>query len=448
VTKIYSKKLLLGGILAGLSVFANPLFVNASNPELVERINASIQDDIGTKNHQIEELRKQIDEYQGQIEQKSGLAKNLNTELDILNAKINQIQAEIRSLTLSIDEAGAEIDQTTAQIKEAEDKIAKHRLGLTSSLKILDQTEQDNLIEIILKNDSFSNFFNNLNNLQNAQDNLRITIGKIKELKGELQDKEDKLIEQKKELESLKKIQQIERKSAETIRGNKKDLLKTTKGEEAKFQQLVKKSQADIEKIRAQIFYLEQNGVSAEEAVKFGQLAAIGVGIRPAFLLGILEIESGLGRNVGTGNWLDDMYQCYLRIKKPQKAEQEKSAFLEIINKLGLNPETVKVSREPNYGCGGALGPAQFLPSTWLGYEEDVSRLTGHKPPNPWNVEDAFTASAIKLARAGADGKTRAAETAAAKTYISGKPACSSRICNYYANAVLRKAAEIEQVMR
>ncbi len=207
----------------------------------------------------------------------------------------------------------------------------------------------------------------------------------------------------------------------------------------------MKQSKADIEKIRAQIFYLQQNGVSAEDAVKFGQLAAIGAGIRPAFLLAILEIESGLGKNVGTGNWLSERYNVYLKLKKPERAELKKAAFFEIVGKLGLNPDAVKVSREPNYGCGGALGPAQFLPTTWLGYEEQVARITGHNPPSPWNIEDAFTASAVKLARAGAADKTRAAESAAARAYLSGKATCTSAICNYYASAVLRKAEQIEQ---
>ena len=39
--------------------------------------------------------------------------------------------------------------------------------------------------------------------------------------------------------------------------------------------------------------------MSAEDAVKYGQLAAIGAGIRPAFLLAELEQESALGSNVG-----------------------------------------------------------------------------------------------------------------------------------------------------
>ncbi|HEY4484440.1 MAG TPA: lytic murein transglycosylase [Candidatus Paceibacterota bacterium] len=424
-------------ILAGLIITANPLFVNAS-----------AQEDIEIKNKQIEELRKQIDEYQQQIDEKGKNARSLSNEISIINSKISQIQTEIRSLALSIEKTSSEIDQTSEQIKEAEDKILKHRSALSASLRLLDQTEQENLIEMILKNENFSSFFNNLNNLQTTQESLRVTIEKVRELKSELEVREESLSERKEELENLRQIQQIEKRSVEQVRSEKNNLLKVTKGEEAKFQSLVKKSQADIEKIRAQVFYLQQNGVSAEEAVKYAQLAAIGVGIRPAFLLGILEIESGLGKNVGTGNWLKDMYQCYLKLKKPERAEQEKNAFFAIVTKLGLNPDTVKVSREPNYGCGGALGPAQFIPTTWLGYEADVARLTGHQPPNPWNVEDAFTASAIKLGRAGATAKTRSSEIAAAKAYISGKSNCSTSTCNYYANSVLRKAEAIEKAMR
>jgi membrane-bound lytic murein transglycosylase B len=128
-----------------------------------------------------------------------------------------------------------------------------------------------------------------------------------------------------------------------------------------------------------------------------------------------------------------------------QRAETEKSAFFTIVNKLGLDPDSVKVSAEPTYGCGGAMGPAQFIPSTWLAYEDEVRRITGHPVPNPWNFEDAFTASAVKLARGGATSKDRYGEDRAARAYIGGSPTCSSAICNSYANTVLQKAAAIAQ---
>src|SRR5205814_8782726 len=139
------------------------------------------------------------------------------------------------------------------------------------------------------------------------------------------------------DLQKLKKLEEVEKNGLDSNKKTKDKLLKDTKGQESKFQSQVKKTQNDIEAIRSQITYLEQNGVTAEEAVKFGQLAAIGTGIRPAFLIAILEIESGLGKNVGKGNWLDDMYQCYLRLGKPSRAEAEKAAFFQIVNKLGLD---------------------------------------------------------------------------------------------------------------
>lgn len=405
---------------------------------------ATVQDEIDARNRQIEEIQKQIDEYQKQIEGAHSQSQTLQNEIDNLNAKINQVQLEIRSLGLSIKQTGLEIGDTQSKISDAEDKINKHKNALARYIKIAYENDQRSLTEILLKNDSLSIFFNELNSIQKTQNNLKTAIDDIKELKGQLELRQTDLEEKQVEFERLKSLQEIENKSLGQNKNQKNHILKETKGQESKYQELVKRSQKDIQAIKDQIGYLVQNGVTAEEAIKFGQLSAIGTGIRPAFLIAILEIESGLGKNVGKGNWMDDMYNCYLRLGKLARAETEKNAFLAIIGKLGLDASTVKVSKEPYYGCGGALGPAQFLPSIWLTYEEEVARLTNHKPPNPWSIEDAFMASAIKLARGGADQKTRDAETRAAKTYLSGKPTCGSRICNYYASAVLRKAAELE----
>ena len=406
---------------------------------------AAVDDEINSRQKQIEEIERQIEEYQLQIEQTRSVSRTLESEIKSLNAKISQLALEIRSLELSIKQTAVEITDTEDKITDANEKISKHRNALAHYLQIAYEIDRNNLTGILLKNANLSDFFTDLNNIRTNQDNLRASIKNIRELKVDLERHQGNLEDKKTDLEQLRNLQSQEKKNLDSNKSQKNKILKDTKGQETKFQELVKKSQKNIEAIRSQITYLQQNGVTAEEAVKFGQLAAIATGIRPAFLIAILEVESGLGKNIGKGNWLDDMYQCYLRLKKPSRAETEKAAFFEIVNKLGLDPNTVKVSREPNYGCGGALGPAQFLPSTWLAYEEEVARITGHNPPSPWNIEDAFMASAIKLAKGGATSKDKAGETRAAKAYISGKSSCVSRICNYYANAVLRKAAEIEK---
>lgn len=90
------------------------------------------------------------------------------------------------------------------------------------------------------------------------------------------------------------------------------------------------------------------------------------------------------------------------------------------------------------------MGPAQFLPRTWLGWRDKVAAVTGHNPPSPWNVEDAFTASALKLGAAGADQKTEEAEWRAAMIYFAGSnwrnPAFS-----FYGDDVIALASVLQE---
>jgi len=406
-------------------------------------VSADVLDQINDKNKQIAELQKQIEAFQQQIDQTRTKSASLQNEIAKLNAQIGQLNLEIRSLALSIDQTNLEINRTEGHITDALQKLGKHKDALAVYLRMTYEIDQKSLTEVILDNPTLSDFFTQLHDLQSTQDSLRSTIVDIKTLKTQLEEQKGELDDKKIDLQRLKQLQEIQKRGLDGVKSNKSSILKETKGEEGRYQAMVQKTKADISKLRQQIQNLSGIGVTAEDAVTYGKLAAQRAGIRPEFLIAILEIESGLGRNVGTGNWLQDMYNCYLRLGRRDRAEAEKAAFLSIVGKLGLDPNTVKVSREPNYGCGGALGPAQFLPTTWLGYEQTVTVLTGHDPANPWNIEDAFTASAAKLARGGATSKDVIGETRAAKAYISGSPTCTKSICISYARAVLRKAEEI-----
>src|SRR3989344_3922119 len=102
----------------------------------------------------------------------------------------------------------------------------------------------------------------------------------------------------------------------------KEELLRLTKGKEALFQQLLKSKKRDITTLKTQLFYLEKTGITAEDAIRFADLAAKRAGIRTAFLLALLEVETGrqfeegvisVGTNLGTVNWRDDLYLCYQR---------------------------------------------------------------------------------------------------------------------------------------
>jgi len=222
---------------------------------------------------------------------------------------------------------------------------------------------------------------------------------------------------------------------------------------EAQYQQQLQ-DQKELEeksaKIRALLFQII--GVAKVptfgEALEVAKSAASLVSIRPAFLLAIISQESAIGRNVGQCVLVDpntgtgkriSTGATVIRVMKPTRDVQP---FLQITKSLGRDPYdtpvscwiTAYVSGQP-YGWGGAMGPAQFIPSTWMLFQDRLRALLG-KLPDPWAIKDSFTASALYLSDLGASAKTLSAENYAASRYYGGSSA--------YANSVATRASCIQ----
>lgn len=426
---------------------------------LISATGLHAQEDVAKRSdleHQLQQLEQEATVLDNNLQQVQGETRTLANEIEGLDTEVKRRELEIKRLTLVIRKTALEIQSKTADIEVLSRKIDKSRKALAAGLFLVYVYDQDNTLTVLLKNGNLSDFFTSVNNLQKVESHLQGALGAFRDDRTELQKEKTDLEGFQEEQQDLKALQDVERRFLAQKKKEKDELLRLTKGKEALFQQLLKSKKKDIATLKTQLFYLEKTGITAEDAIKFADLAAKRVGIRTAFLLALLEVETGkqfedgvisVGTNVGTGNWQSDLYNCYIRLGKRTQAENEKNAFFEITGKLNLDPNKMPVSRRPNYGCGGAMGPAQFLPSTWLRFEDRVGELTGHNPPNPWNVEDAFTASAVFLADAGADSKTEAGEIRAAKTYISGRPNCTRYICRSYANRIISLARDINRTL-
>jgi membrane-bound lytic murein transglycosylase B len=216
---------------------------------------------------------------------------------------------------------------------------------------------------------------------------------------------------------------------------------------EAQYQQQLKDKQ-DIEqkasKIRAMLFQMV--GVSKVptfgEALEVAKSAAALVNIRPAFLLAIISQESAIGRNVGQCMLIDkdtgdgkriSSGAAAIRVMKPTR---DVTPFINITTALGRDPFNTPVSCWiPAYvkgapsGWGGAMGPAQFIPSTWNLFTDRLKKLLG-QTADPWGVKDSFTASGLYLSDLGASAQTAAAESKAASRYYGGSAAYARSVSN------------------
>jgi membrane-bound lytic murein transglycosylase B len=221
-----------------------------------------------------------------------------------------------------------------------------------------------------------------------------------------------------------------------------------TKGQESAYQIIIQSKQKTAAQIRAELFALAggSGAISLPVAITLAKQAGAATGVRPALILAILKQETDLGKNVG---------QCLLT-NSPNKGDgkgkntgtpfagvmkptRDVDPFLQITAALGIDPLSQPVSCPPSYGYGGAMGPAQFIASTWVIYQSRISSLAGHPgtQANPWNNLDAFTATALLMADNGATAKTRDAERTAALRYFAGWGNASNPAYAFYGDGVM-----------
>ena len=401
------------GIVFLIFLFLIPFFVNAASSD-------SLKKDL---ENQIEQKQQEINQYQKDISKNQEKEKTLNNEINIIEGQINKIEVEISQLDLVIQDSVLSIQDVDAQISILEDNIDGKRNLLSEYLRTMARCDDESLLEVILKNEKFSDFFDELNSLENVQEQIHDVLVIIYEIKEESNIERQRLDQERMTQSRLKSLQLVQKRNVENKQWEKEDLLDKTKGEEYLYQQMIEGNKEKIAFIKEQLVLLDKYNLTEEEMIRSAIFAGAKTGIRPAYLLGVLENESRLGLNVGTGDWRTDMYECNLNRGYITMGINLKNAFLQICQGLGLNPDSQPVSAKPSAykGCGGAMGIAQFMPTTWLSYIDRISVITGNNPPNPWRPVDAFTASAIKLADAGASAQTYNAERNAYAMYIGGK---------------------------
>ena len=394
---------------------------------------------------QLKDLEAQIAQDQATIDEYSKQGQSLQSEIKKLNAKIAQLNLQIKAITLTLSSLSQEIDSTKTQINQTEDDITKQKNYLSAIIQNIYATDNTSAVEMILANPKFSDFFSDVNNLLSMQNKVSATLDNIVQLKSQLMDQKETLASQYGDAQQLKAYQLAQQQSAQQTETDKKNLLQVTKGQQSKYEQLVAQKQKTAAQIRSQLFELLGGGeLQFGEAYRLAKIAQDATGVRAALILAVLDRESALGRNVGKCKYnINPYYPTKASNPTTMNPKRDIPVFLQIVQSLNINPDTVTVSCPiPQDGAyGGGMGPAQFIPSTWNLYADKIASLSGHNPPSPWNNLDAFVATALYLKDAGATGSLYNEKVAAAKYYAGGN---WKYYINTYGAAVIAKASDFQ----
>jgi len=385
---------------------------------------------------QLADLLNQIAQDEAKINEYKKQGTTLQSEINKLNTQISKLNLQIKAVNLTLSNLDLEINDTQKQITQTESQIDVNKKNLSQTLQTLYENDQKNLVEILIANPKLSDFVGDMNNIMSVQDNVRLSIQQIAEDRVKLLDQREVLGLQKEDAMALKAYQDAQKNSIAKTQSEKNTLLKVTKGKEAEYQKVLTEKRKTAAQIRQQIFQLLGGGeLSFEQAYNLAKIAENATGVRAALVLAVLDRESALGKNVGRCDYKTAMHPT-----------RDIPTFLALVNELGLTSSleagNLKVSCANSDGAyGGAMGPAQFIPSTWKLYSDRISDATGNDPASPWNNEDAFMGTALYLKDSGAGaGATLAQEKMAAAKYYAG-----SRWRNYLSTYGARVIAAAEQ---
>jgi len=401
---------------------------------------------------ELERLEAEIAKIDEDIQKTETEKKTLQNQIYILKSRIRKLDLQIYQSKIMIEDLSEQMKDTENSILETTAKINESRKHLACNLQLIYEADQKSLIEILLSEKELSDFFDDLMKLEALNAKSQELLKNIEDLKTQLEDQKEALESEKQDLENLVLLQTLQRKESAQAKEEKDYLLRLTEEEYQKKLQTKEEKEKRAAEIRARIFEL----IGVPKAPTFGEAYEIAkyvssiTGVRPALILAVLEQESDIGKNVG---------QCYLKnpstgegvvafngkkVSRVMKPSRDVPYFLQITKELGRDPYNTLVSCPMQYGWGGAMGPAQFIPSTWMLYKDKVSAITG-KSADPWDIKDSFLAAALYLADYGATKQTYNSEWAAAMIYFSGTTK-RTRYNGYgfYGDSVMRKAERIQ----
>jgi peptidoglycan hydrolase CwlO-like protein len=428
---------LASGLLIAVPFFQAPVAVADTS---VDAYRAQLQQQLTDLEAQIAQQQKILDVAQTQ-------EVSLSRDISILNAQIKQAQLAIQARTLVIQQLTTGIQQKQSKIFGLNSQYNSELESLAAIMREKNQLDTASLVVVALSSGSLSDFFSDIDTFNQINAQMQKSFMQITTTRDETEVQKNDLEEQLEEETQLRQVQQLQQAQIAAQQTQKQKILTETKGQEKAYQAIIAQNQKSAAQIRTALFQLTGSAaIPFSKALDYANEAAKATGIRPAFLLGIIAEESNLGENVGTGTWRVDM-----------KAPRDTVPFEAITRSLGLNPDQMPVSKKPWYGYGGAMGPAQFIPSTWALYagyvgtdfhydssKDRVGKRTGNQPPNPWSPEDAFMASAIYLTDNDADLQTTASEFRAAMCYLAGCGNVNNASLKFYGTTVASLAKKYQ----
>ncbi|MFZ2193340.1 MAG: lytic murein transglycosylase [Candidatus Moraniibacteriota bacterium] len=372
--------------------------------------NRVFADDVSEIKDKQEDLESEIVQEQKKLEASQGL--------------LNKNVAQVSTTKTVLQKTESDILRKEKELDALNKRAELNKSILENYLQQAYYSDLDPLLELTVADRGIGDISENFDQMLSINDKILLILNDIDQNSQEIEGVKNELSDKK--LEHQKLLQKQKAEQGEIV-ADINETKATLSELQAKFAEL----QSDLNRLLGTNY----NAKDIKDAVNF---ANDKTNVPKGFLVGVLKMETNLGANVGgcTYSQVESGAQASYKAGKLGKTawatfQKRRDTFKAICKELDLDYKKQKVSCNPKgyTGTGGAMGVAQFMPDTWNAYKSQVSGITGHNPPSPWNLTDGVMAMAVKLARTPGvtSGKESAMRSAACsylgtcyKPYIDG----------------------------
>jgi len=413
---------------------------------------------------ELQNVERQILTQQRLVEDTQIQRQSLERDMTLIQSDIKKTQLGIQARAIAIAQLSDQIGDKEEVLKILEERLNRQQQSLADLVRKSAALDDFSLLEVLLSKKNFSEFFSDVAQFQSIKGYLNESLEVLNGIKQDTTEQKNSLENKQVTEAEMKRIQELQKQEIQIKEKEKAKIITVTKGQEAEYQKLLLSQQKTAAELRNALFELlgGGGGIPLPEAVRLAKYAQAKTGVEAALILAILEQETNLGSNLGSCAYND------IRGGRPvMHPDRDQPIFLAIAKILGFDARTRSVScpfisgGKP-VGWGGAMGPSQFIPSTWAIYggvtnvgngwvysqKDDAIRRMNENgtPANPFNNQDAFLATALLMRDNGANG-TYAGDRTAALRYYAGWGGASNPANAFYGDGVMnRKAKFIGQI--
>lgn len=343
---------------------------------------------------------------QARLEETKQETQSRDRDLRISEQNISRSQAYIRARDLEIKKINVRIKEQKARVQTVEQKAEQTRQSISDLIRRKNELDSYSVVEAVFSKDTISGFFDDINNFDIVRNRLQADFKAYEKLKVDIIAEQSELAEEESRQRELAEQKELQKKQLEKTRAEQKVLRDISRETEKQYSQLIAEKEAAKKSLRARLFT-----TASGQKISFGDAYDIirpyekTLGVDAAFILAVLFQESGWGGKIG-GNIGQCTYNQFnshggTRNGKQVMSASQQANFLTIMSDLGRDASSQKVSCPiPTDGAyGGAMGPAQFMPNTWMEVRSQAARYIGTSPQNmsPFSNRDAFIASGTYL---------------------------------------------------